>query len=68
MRAQSPIYLCMLYQDDFLEIGLDYENHWLYANWKGYQCDASIKNGIDHLLLDQLDLADSHLVTFFDSL
>lgn len=32
-------------QRDYVDIYIDDENRWLYANWKGYQSDGSIIEG-----------------------
>lgn len=34
----------------FLEIQYDEENGWLYLNWKGYQTDDTVKQGINKLI------------------
>ena len=47
-----------LFQDDFFEIEHDDENCWLHVNWKGYQTDRSIKDGINCLI----DLIAEHRV------
>jgi hypothetical protein len=39
-----------LFQEDFLEIEHDDENRWIYADWKGYQTEKSIKQGIDLII------------------
>ena len=35
---------------DFVDISYDRSNHWIDANWKGYQSDASVKEGCELLL------------------
>ncbi len=39
-----------LYGEDFLDIVYDEENAWLYANWKGYQTDSSVKEGVNRMI------------------
>lgn len=45
--------LSQIHHRDFVEISFDSANNWIYANWKGYQSDASVKEGCE-LLLDAL--------------
>jgi hypothetical protein len=42
--------LIKVFQEEFLEIAFDSQNRWLYADWKGYQTEQSIKAGIDALI------------------
>jgi hypothetical protein len=39
-----------LYGEHFLDMVYDEENAWLYANWKGYQTDKSVKEGINRMI------------------
>lgn len=39
-----------IYQRDFVEISFDSLNRWIYADWKGYQSDASVKEGCELIL------------------
>lgn len=39
-----------LYRRDFVEISFDSSNAWIYADWRGYQSDASIKEGCELIL------------------
>jgi hypothetical protein len=47
-----------LFQENFLDIEYDGEHRCLYANWKGYQSDMSVKTGINRLI----DLMIEHKV------
>lgn len=39
-----------LFQDDFVEIACDDEAGYIHLNWKGYQTDKSVKDGINFLI------------------
>lgn len=39
-----------LLEEDFVDIAYDGEVHCLYANWKGYQTDTSVKTGVNCLI------------------
>lgn len=45
-----------IHHRDFVDINFDSANSWIYANWRGYQSDASVKEGCE-LLLDTLTCA-----------
>ena len=47
-----------LFHDDFFEIDHDDENRCLHVNWKGYQTDNSVKDGVNCLI----DLMTKHQV------
>ncbi len=40
----------LLFDETFLDISFDPERLWIHLNWKGYQTDASVKAGCEHLL------------------
>jgi hypothetical protein len=42
--------LTVLSQASFLDIYLDDEGPWLYLDWKGYQSNASVKEGCERAL------------------
>lgn len=39
-----------IYHCDFVEVSFDSSNQWIYADWKGYQSDASVKEGCELIL------------------
>ena len=40
----------LLVSEDYLQIEYEPVNHWIYADWKGYQTEDSIKNGCESIL------------------
>ncbi|MDQ3392791.1 MAG: hypothetical protein M3512_01560 [Bacteroidota bacterium] len=40
----------VLLQEDFITLKYDAENHWLLAEWKGYQTVESVKAGCEKML------------------
>ena len=46
----SPVTYEVLYQDEFLTIYFNHTDHWIYADWTGFQTTETIKNGSEKLL------------------
>ncbi len=40
----------IIFQQDFISIEADSINDWIYAEWKGYQTEASVKEGCMQIL------------------
>ncbi|HEY8606641.1 MAG TPA: hypothetical protein VIM12_05945 [Noviherbaspirillum sp.] len=38
------------FERDYIEVSFDAKNNWIYANWKGYQSDASVVEGCEAIL------------------
>jgi hypothetical protein len=49
-KTGMPMALILNFQESFLDIYLDDEKSWLYLDWKGYQSNASIKQGCERSL------------------
>ena len=39
-----------LYEDEYIEIQYDSENHWIYSNWQNYQKLHTVQNGGEKML------------------
>lgn len=50
LNRKKVLFMKMLLQESFLNIHIDFENHWLIADWKGYQKADSIKQGCEKIL------------------
>jgi hypothetical protein len=47
-RKAHPVKL--YYEEDFIIVTYDPENSWIYADWKGYQTEGSVKEGCEKIL------------------
>jgi len=61
-HSGATVELQQIYQREFVDISIDQQRNWLYANWKGYQSDASIKEGCELMLVAMKQYKAVHIL------
>jgi hypothetical protein len=61
-HSGATVELQQIYQHEFVEISVDRKRNWLYANWKGYQSDACIKEGCELMLTAMKEFKAVHIL------
>lgn len=49
-KSDTPKDLTLFFTDEFITIGVDTANQWLYANWIGYQTEGTVMAGCEKML------------------